>query len=84
MAFHIVLSRGLISMSLAAKVIKGRVHAIRWLCWPTSSTRLCTFHTGIATEKSRDQADLGFRLGSQRYDFDQAVNRLAGLLRDLR
>jgi glycosyltransferase involved in cell wall biosynthesis len=31
-------------------------------------------------EKSRDQADLGFRLGSQRYDFDRAINRLELLL----
>jgi glycosyltransferase involved in cell wall biosynthesis len=34
-------------------------------------------------EQSQDQAELGFRLGSQRYDFDQAVDRLAGLLRAL-
>jgi glycosyltransferase involved in cell wall biosynthesis len=31
-------------------------------------------------EKSRDQADRGFRLGSERYDFDQAVNRFEKLL----
>jgi glycosyltransferase involved in cell wall biosynthesis len=31
-------------------------------------------------EKSGDQADRGFRLGSERYDFDQAVNRFEKLL----
>ena len=34
-------------------------------------------------EKTQDQAELGFRLGSERYDFDQAVDRLAGLIQAL-
>jgi glycosyltransferase involved in cell wall biosynthesis len=34
-------------------------------------------------DKSRHQADSGFRLGAQRYDFDQAVDRFAGLMRNL-
>jgi hypothetical protein len=32
-------------------------------------------------EKSRDQADILFRLGSQRYDFDQAIKRLEVLFK---
>ena len=30
----------------------------------------------------RDQAELGFRLGSERYDFDRAVDRLGTLLHE--
>jgi glycosyltransferase involved in cell wall biosynthesis len=34
-------------------------------------------------ETTQEQAELGFRLGSRRYDFNQAVDRLAGLLQNL-
>jgi glycosyltransferase involved in cell wall biosynthesis len=34
-------------------------------------------------EKTQNQAELGFRLGSERYDFDQAVDRQAGLIKAL-
>jgi hypothetical protein len=34
-------------------------------------------------KETQDQSELGFRLGSQRYDFDQAVERLAGLIKAL-
>ena len=34
-------------------------------------------------EKTQEQAELSFRLGSRRYDFNQAVDRLAGLLQNL-